>query len=229
MFISFFPVFLLAKYIYNKDSSKESKSLLIGLFTSGVLAVIIVTIVNLIIMILFPQYYVTSEYNNFNFLTLFLLLFLEVSLVEEGSKWLMIKLFGYRSKEFDQIYDIIVYSVFVSLGFAAMENFLYVVEGGLSLGIYRAIFSVPAHASFGVLMGYFLGLVRISRFTNKFLYLKNIVFSILVPTFFHTIYNFCLLSNNIYFLLLFLVFVCCLYCLSIKKVNQFAKIEKSLD
>lgn len=226
--ISFLPVFLLAMYIYNKDTDKESKSLLIGLFSSGILAIIISTLVNFFIMILFPKYYLTDNYDSFSFITLFLLLFFEVSFVEEGSKWLMLRLFGYRSKEFDQAFDIIVYSVFIALGFAAVENLIYVLQGGFTVGIYRAIFSVPGHAFFGVLMGYYLGLARIYR-ENKFLYMKNVIYSIIVPMIFHTIFNFCLISSSFIFILLFFIFIVFLYIFSIGRINKLVKIKEPLD
>lgn len=228
--ISLLPVFFLAVYIYNKDTVKESGSLLIGLFGSGILAILISTIIDFIVMVLFPKYYLGSNYDDFNFITLFLVLFLEVSLVEEGSKWLMLKVFGYRSKEFDQIFDIIVYSVFIALGFAAVENIFYVLQGGFVLGVYRAIFSVPGHAFFGVFMGYYLGLARIYYKKNKFLYVKNLVYSGLIPMLLHTVFNFCLISSSsIYFIISFFVFVAILYVIAMKRINEFSNIKEPLN
>ena len=50
----------------------------------------------------------------------------------------------------------IKYCIFVSLGFAALENILYVVNFGTGVSIGRAIFAIPGHTTFGVFMGYYL-------------------------------------------------------------------------
>lgn len=225
--ISFIPVFLLGLYIYKKDSVREPKSLLIGLFFSGFVSVLITTVCNAVIMFIFPDFYLNNNYDKFNFFTLFMLIFLEIGLVEEFSKWIMVKFLGYNNKDFDQLYDIIVYSVFVSLGFALIENIFYVLDGGVFLGVVRGIVSVPAHASFGVLMGYFLGLAKISWIRNDhFSYIKNMILSLLIPVFFHTIFNFCLMGSNAFFLLVFFGFVIFLFILAILKVNQFSKFDQ---
>lgn len=225
LIVSLIPVFLLGLYIYKKDSVKEPKSLLVGLFASGFVAAFITIAISILFMVLFPEFYLTDNYSKFNFTTLFILIFSQIALVEEFSKWIMIRNLGYNNRDFDQIYDIIVYSVFVSLGFAAIENIFYVLDGGLFLGIYRGVFSVPGHAAFGVLMGYFLGLAKLASLNNnKSLYIKNMIFSVLVPAFCHTVFNFCLMTESIYFLLVFLGFVIILYVVAILKINQFSDI-----
>lgn len=227
--ISVLPVFLLGYYIYIKDSEKEPKSLLMGLFGSGLLAAILVIIINILIILIAPEFYISDGYNRFNFLTLFALVFLEIALVEEFSKWIMIRLIGYKNKEFDQLYDIIVYSVFVALGFAAIENILYVIQGGFSLGIYRALFSVPGHACFGVFMGYFLALAKTNEKKDKFKYRFFMILSILVPALLHTFYNFCLMRETYSYLFIFLGFVIILYVSAVKEVNVMSKKEDSVE
>src|SRR5574344_1896391 len=160
IFISFLPVVLLGLYIYNKDSVKEPRSLLAGLFASGFLSAVFVVIIDIILVLVVPDFYLAN--NKFDYLTLFILVFLEVALIEEFFKWIMIRFIGYKHKDFDQLYDIIVYAVFVALGFAAIENLFYVLQGGFILGVLRGIFSVPGHVAFGVFMGYYLGLANIA-------------------------------------------------------------------
>jgi len=80
-----------------------------------------------------------------------------VGLVEEGWKFAVVRLYSYRRPEFDEPYDGILYSVMAALGFATVENILYVLEGGVGTGVMRGLLAVPAHAFYGVLMGYFLG------------------------------------------------------------------------
>jgi RsiW-degrading membrane proteinase PrsW (M82 family) len=85
--------------------------------------------------------------------------FLLVALIEEFSKFIFVRWVLYPNKHFNEPFDGIVYAVSVSLGFAGLENILYVMnsENGVATGIMRMFTAVPAHATFAVLMGYFLG------------------------------------------------------------------------
>lgn len=91
---------------------------------------------------------------------LFVYAFFVVALVEEGMKFLALRGYAYRSPEFDEPYDGIMYSVTISMGFAAIENVMYAMEGGFNVAWLRMFSAVPAHAVFGVAMGYFVGKSR---------------------------------------------------------------------
>lgn len=218
--VSVIPIILLGLYIYNKDTEKEPKSLLIELFSSGLVSSFIVVVINMLTALLIPDFYLSDNYSKFTLFELFILIFLEIALVEELSKWLMIRFLGYQSKEFDQPYDIIVYAVFVSLGFAAVENIMYVMQGGITVGLYRALFSVPGHAAFGVFMGYFLGLAKVYQKKDKFKYRLYIFLSIFIPALIHTIYNFLLMLESFYCLIIFIGFMIVLYMTAIKEIND---------
>ena len=90
----------------------------------------------------------------------FLIAFGLIAVVEELSKFIIANVLTFRSRKFQIPYGGIAYAVFVSLGFAFIENFKYLYEQGLGIAISRAIFTIPAHAAFGVVMGYFLGLAK---------------------------------------------------------------------
>jgi len=81
--------------------------------------------------------------------------FCVVAASEEGSKFIMLRLFLYPRKHFDDPFDGIVYAVMVGMGFATVENIGYVMEHGVGTGILRMFLSVPDHGTFAVLMGYF--------------------------------------------------------------------------
>jgi RsiW-degrading membrane proteinase PrsW (M82 family) len=83
--------------------------------------------------------------------------FLLSGLVEELAKWVVLMAAVYHWDEFDEPMDGVVYGVAVALGFATLENFLYVARLGLRVGWQRALFAVPAHALFGATMGYYAG------------------------------------------------------------------------
>ena len=75
-------------------------------------------------------------------------------------KFLALYLLIWKSPSFNEKFDGIVYAVFVSLGFAAVENVMYVMDGGFQTATVRALTAVPAHAIFGVTMGYYLGIAH---------------------------------------------------------------------
>ena len=222
--ISLIPVIGLGYYIYHKDTEKEPKTLLIGLFASGYLAAFLVNIFNFILTLFIPEYYLYENSAVFSRVELFALIFFEIALLEELSKWLMVKIFGYNNKEFDQFYDIIVYSVFISLGFAAVENIFFVVpKADLLLGVLRAISSVPAHAAFGVYMGYFFARAKMIEGYNNVKYYLNIISALIVPSILHTIYNYCLILENQLFLTIFKVFIVLLFITALIEVNRASK------
>lgn len=80
-----------------------------------------------------------------------------VGLVEEGMKFLAVYLGVYRHAEFNEVLDGIIYAVAAAMGFATLENIAYVYEGGVGVGVLRAVLSVPGHAFFASLMGFYMG------------------------------------------------------------------------
>lgn len=99
----------------------------------------------------------------FNIPVPFVRQFVSVALIEEGLKLLVVWFAAYRSPHFNEVMDGIVYGVAASLGFATVENILYVFSGGVGTAILRAFLSVPSHAAYGGIMGYYLGLAKSSR------------------------------------------------------------------
>lgn len=96
--------------------------------------------------------------------------FFGAAVPEEIAKFLMFWLLVRKNRFFDERMDGIVYASVVSLGFAAVENIIYLVsnyESWLAVGISRALFSVPAHFFFGVLMGYYYSLYRFCPSESK--------------------------------------------------------------
>jgi protease PrsW len=111
--------------------------------------------------------------------------FLLVALVEEFSKFLFVRGVLYDDAHFNEPFDGIVYSVMVSMGFATLENILYVSQGGFSTAIVRMFTAVPAHATFAVLMGYYIGK---AKFEKGMAYLSWA--GLLAATLFHGAYDY---------------------------------------
>ena len=141
-------------YVYKKDKvEKEPVGLIVRLFVFGMIAGPLAAILE------------TVAFNVFEALlspgTLLLILeyFIGVAAVEEGLKYIFLSTVR-KNSHFNYVFDGIVYAVAVSLGFAALENVLYVFDGGFEVAVMRAIFSVPGHCANGVIMGCFFGLAK---------------------------------------------------------------------
>lgn len=90
-----------------------------------------------------------------------LFFFIIVGPVEEFAKFGAVRLRAYNSREFDEPMDGIVLGVSAALGFATVENIVYVLSAPPDLqlltGVVRAILSVPGHAFWGAITGFYLG------------------------------------------------------------------------
>ena len=113
--------------------------------------------------------------------------FLGAAIPEELAKFVLLWLFLRNNRHFDERMDGIVYAVCISLGFAGLENMLYVIgdEDWMSVALSRAVFSVPGHFCFGVIMGYFYSL---SRFTWTNLH-WNKAMTIVAPIVAHGVFD----------------------------------------
>jgi len=183
---SVFPVVIFLYMIYQKDHEKEPISLLLKCLFGGCLSTILSLAMSL------PLGQLSGVFQG-NFLSSFHQSFLEAAIPEEVAKFVMLYLFVWKSKELNHHYDGIVYSVFVSLGFALIENIIYVFEGGIGVAVMRAILAVPGHGLDGVLMGYYFSLARFHEGgkRNEFL-----IKALVVPILFHGAYDFLLFYMN---------------------------------
>ncbi|MBR6484288.1 MAG: PrsW family intramembrane metalloprotease [Clostridiales bacterium] len=184
--LALIPVIALLILIYVKDKKeKEPIGLLIGLFFAG-MATIIPAVIGeavgqAILDFVFP--YESS------FKAIVLAIFI-IGPIEELGKFFVLWLITWKNKHFNYSYDAIVYAVFVSLGFAALENIGYVFSKGLAAAILRMFTSIPGHASFAVLMGFFYSKAKYASLTKK----KGkcagyMLLAIIIPTLLHGIYD----------------------------------------
>ncbi|RED45969.1 PrsW family intramembrane metalloprotease [Seonamhaeicola aphaedonensis] len=181
------PVLIVIFYIYYKDKyEKEPKRFLLSNFLLGAIVSIIVTTI---------IYYIIGtllEFNRNSVFQQFLYAFFVVGFSEEFSKYIIVRYYAQPNKQFNEPFDGIIYAVMVSMGFAATENIFYVLEGGYQTALLRAFTAVPAHATFGVLMGYFMGKAKFGK--NKAL--LNLT-GLLLATGFHGAYDFFLFIDFI--------------------------------
>ncbi len=159
------PAVLLLVYVFLKDRvEKEPIGLLAGLFGAGVVLYIPVyflesSVIKLLDS-LFSKYITYSTIGAVSFTSEtaervhgLLCYFIGVALLEECFKWVVLYLFTHKNKSFNYLFDGIVYSVFVSMGFAVAENLRYGFMDGWDTLLLRTLTSVPAHLLLGVIMG----------------------------------------------------------------------------
>ncbi|RCW64893.1 glutamic-type intramembrane protease PrsW [Saliterribacillus persicus] len=120
--------------------------------------------------------------------TPFIKSYLLYGFLEEFFKWFIFMFGVYTYTKFDTVYDGIVYAVAISLGFASVENILYLIAHGIEVAFTRAIFPVSSHALFGVIMGYYLGKSKFNK--KKRLYF--LVVALFLPIVLHGTYDFIL-------------------------------------
>jgi protease PrsW len=102
-----------------------------------------------------------------------------VAFSEEGSKFLLLRLYAYPKRNFTGPFDGIIYAVMIGMGFATVENIEYVIQFGMDTGLSRFFLAVPAHASFAVLMGYNAGLAKSEPWRSGWLLAKGLLIAVL--------------------------------------------------
>lgn len=191
------PSILIIIFFVKSDKFKEPSNEIIKVFFYGILITI-------------PAFFFNSYLSNIFYQTnldqSLIRSFFTAAPVEEGLKLSVLYFLVYKMKDFNEPIDGIVYGVSASLGFATLENIYYVYllsdslgTSQMSLALLRSISAVPAHAVFGIFMGYFF---------MKYTFVKkgdNLLFAFLVPFSLHGCYNLFVFSNFFVALLLILV------------------------
>ena len=182
------PSILIILFFVYSDKFKEPRGEIIKVFIYGILITI-------------PAYFLNTYisdflYNNTRVSEGLISSFLTAAPVEEGLKLSVLYYFVYKMKDFNEPIDGIVYGVTVSLGFATLENLYYVYlladyfeTTSMALAVIRSFSAVPAHAVFGIFMGYFF---------MKYSFIKkgdNLFFAFVVPFVLHGCYNLFTTSN----------------------------------
>ena len=212
--LAILPAIVLITYIYKHDTvEKEPAGLLAKLFFLGMASTIPAAIIESV-----GDGFLLSLFPGNSLLYHLLENFLVVALVEESFKYLILKRKTWRSSHFNYTFDAVVYAVVVSLGFATLENILYVMQGGFGTAITRAIFSVPGHAIDAVFMGYFYGLAKQSeRLGDVAKSSKNLLLALVVPICIHGFYDFAIATSSF---LVFLAFEVVITIIAIRRVRK---------
>ncbi len=213
------PAIALVFFIYSFDKyEKEPISLLFKVFSFGALSVIPIVFVEDMLM----------SFNIFSGLfSAFYISFIVAGFTEEFFKRLIVMKIAFNTRHYSEKLDGIVYSAIASLGFAAVENIMYVAvsfKDDISVGITRAFLSVPAHMLFGITMGYYLSLSKYAKSEKEMKKYYNK--SLIVPMVLHGTFNFILLSNHPLLILIFIPYLIYLWTVNIKRLRFYQRESK---
>ncbi|UCC12299.1 MAG: PrsW family intramembrane metalloprotease [candidate division WOR-3 bacterium] len=195
LLIALAPCLFLLWYFYHRDRYEpEPKKKILKIFFIGALMVLPAALIEYVLI-------TGLQYVANGIVSIFIMSFIIIAPVEELVKYLTVRRWIYRSIEFNEVMDGIVYTVAASLGFATVENILYVLQHGIAVGIARAFLAVPGHAFFGAIMGFYIGRAKF-KIEHESRYLWT---GVLLAIFFHGLYDFLALTQTALALLVIVV------------------------
>jgi RsiW-degrading membrane proteinase PrsW (M82 family) len=190
--LSAIPALGLAAYVWYSDvTTNEPLSLLVATFLLGVLTANFAAVLNSVAQ---------PTFQALGFLGSVAFFFVVVGPVEESVKLLAVRLHAYRRDEFDAVVDGAVYGAMAGLGFATIENSLFITRnigmtGDIDLGLgligmgggitaVRAL-AGPGHVIYSAIAGYYLGLAKFNRAHAGPIVIKGLIIASLI----HATYN----------------------------------------
>lgn len=220
LLLAFIPIFVIAVYIYKRDKfNKEPLRELLKAFAAGMFSAVVVIFVHEILELSS----IDIESN------VFLRAFVSAAVIEECSKFFFFYKLFWNNPNFDERFDGIVYAVYVSLGFAFVENVLYIYQDvgqAVSIARARAFFAVPAHTLFAIAMGYGAGIARFSRKRASLYLVSGLIWAILL----HGIYDFLLMYSSelasvnetfsAFIVMLFYIFVIIMWVVGFRRMKK---------
>jgi len=206
--IAIAPVAIIAFYVWYRDHyEREPLAMVLKAMAAGVLIVLPVIVVE--------NFLARMGESLTGLLSVAYTAFVVAGFTEEFFKYLVLYFLIWKSRDFNDKYDGIVYATFISLGFAGMENVMYVLESGLTTGIMRAVTAVPAHAIFGITMGFYFGLAKFYNARQKEFKAK----ALWLPVVLHGVYDFILMTGIAWLWIVFVGFVIYLYISGLKRMK----------
>ena len=214
------PLFIMILLNVKDKKEKEPKGLLFLCVVGGALSTIFSIILENLNMSVITNIFDGEK--SFGFYAVEALL--GVAVVEELGKYIALRIITWKNRNFDYTFDGIVYSVFVSLGFAVTENILYVIKYGLQTGLLRAVTAIPGHMSFGVYMGYFYGLAKFYQVAGyKSKKTANLWIGYLTAVLMHGLYDFLAFSQREISMWFFFIFSISMDIFVFVQIHQSAK------
>jgi len=188
LILAVLPSVLLLRYFIRRDRFPEPRGAVLKTFGWGVGST--VPAVALAGLLLFALVSSPADEVDNAWLRAAGVAFFGAAIPEELFKFAVLYFYCRRLGDFDEPMDGIVYGVIASLGFATLENILYVTQGGIGIAVIRAFTAVPGHALLGAVMGFYFGMAHFLPRRRR----RYLVLALLVPMLLHGLYNLPLLA-----------------------------------
>lgn len=226
LFLAVLPSIILFVIVWRADKiEKEPGSLLLKLFFLGAL-----TTVSAMVLGSLGGGFVLSFIEEESLAYLVIDNFILTALVEEGGKYFVMKKATWRHPAFNYTFDAVVYAVVASLGFATVENILYVMDEDITVALMRGLLSVPGHVMDAVFMGCFYGIAKRAAIAgDRSAEKRNLRRALFVPVLLHGFYDFCLSTGYDFFILVFLVFEVVVTVLAVRKLRKLSREDRAIS
>lgn len=220
LILAILPVSFFIGWIYFKDRyEKEPPIKLIQYFLLGILVSILA---------IFLELYF-SKINIFSGIaaTLYTAFFV-AAFTEEGLKSIILIPILIKDKDFNEKLDGIIYSIFLSLGFATIENIIYLMRERLEitfeLGVTRGLISIPSHIMFAITMGYYISKYKFAKEDSK--KKKYLIYAIIIPIVLHGVFDFILMIGYRWAIIVFIVYIIFLWKINLDKLDKYTLYSK---
>ena len=184
---------------------------------------ILVSIFAIILELYFSKLNIFSGISGYIYTAFFVAAF-----TEEALKSIVLIPILLRDNDFNEKLDGIIYSIFLSLGFATVENIIYLMRErldlSLELGITRGLISIPSHVMFAITMGYYISKYKFAKedsVKNKYL-----IYAIIIPILLHGVFDFILMIGYRWAIIVFIVYIIFLWKINLDKLDKYTLYSK---
>ena len=220
LILAILPISFFVGWIYLKDRyEKEPPLKLIKYFLLGIL----VSIFAIILELYFSKLNIFSGISGYIYTAFFVAAF-----TEEALKSIILIPILLRDNDFNEKLDGIIYSIFLSLGFATVENIIYLMRErldlSLELGITRGLISIPSHVMFAITMGYYISKYKFAKEDSE----KNkyLIYAIIIPILLHGVFDFILMIGYRWSIIVFIVYIIFLWKINLDKLDKYTLYSK---
>lgn len=215
LLLIFLPVIVFAFWTYKKDKyDKEDILVLLKYFILGMLISFLAILI---------EKFLLKERIFQGDIKLIYTSFIVAGVTEEILKGLILFLLATKEQNYNEKLDGIVYSIFLSLGFATIENIIYMnyerIYSIYEIALVRAFISIPGHIMFAITMGYYISKYKFEK--NKIKRRQELILAFLIPILIHGTFDFILMIEYKWIIIIFIIYLTILAKINLNKLNKY--------
>lgn len=215
LLLIFLPIIVFAFWTYKKDKyDKEDILVLLKYFILGMLISFLAILI---------EKFLLKERIFQGDIKLIYTSFIVAGVTEEILKGLILFLLATKEQNYNEKLDGIVYSIFLSLGFATIENIIYMnyerIYSIYEIALVRAFISIPGHIMFAITMGYYISKYKFEK--NKIKRRQELILAFLIPILIHGTFDFILMIEYKWIIIIFIIYLTILAKINLNKLNKY--------